>query len=105
MQQADVVGDFQLSTGLMPTGAVEDKDGVAARGYLSGDFHQVFVHGFGVGAGQDKGGADVAGRANRAENIGPLIARVLGSGGSASLFRPNVGQPALLSDARLVLPP
>ena len=89
----------------MPSGPIEDENGVAAGGHLRRDFGQVLVHGQGVGAGHDKGGADVASRTDRAEDIGPGIARVLHPTRTVAFIGPNIGESSLLSDARLVLPP
>jgi hypothetical protein len=104
-QQADVVGDLQASAALMPSGSVQDDDGVGAWGDPSADLGQMQGHGFGVDIGQHQAGADASGGADGAEQIGPAIAAVAGRGWTAAALGPDAAQRALLADPGLVLPP
>ena len=63
------------------------------------------VHRFGVDLGQHQGGTDPARGADRAEQIGPLVALIARRPRAAALLSPDVGQAALLTDPRFVLPP
>ncbi len=54
----------------MPTGLVEEEDGVGARRYLGRDFIQMPLHGLGVAAGQNEGRADAALGTDGGEDIG-----------------------------------
>ena len=63
------------------------------------------VHRIGVGIGQNEAGADTARRADGAEDVRPIIAAVARCGRTRAPLRPDVGQGALLTDPRFVLPP
>jgi hypothetical protein len=63
------------------------------------------AHGFGVDRGQDERGGGTAARANRAEQVGRLMALVPGLARSGATRGPLPGQLALLADAGLVLEP
>jgi hypothetical protein len=54
----------------VPSGSVEQQDGVGALGDVARDFVEVKLHHVGVGVGQGERGADAAGGADRAEQIG-----------------------------------
>jgi hypothetical protein len=70
-----------------------------------GDLGEVQVHRLGVGARQHQRGTDPTGRADRAEEVGPLVAGVAYRPGPRAALRPDPGQRALLADAGLVLEP
>jgi hypothetical protein len=55
---------------LMPASTIADQDGMSAQCNPNTDNLEVFVHGFGIGMGHDKGGTHGAARADGAENIG-----------------------------------
>lgn len=76
VKEADVGREAQPATGLMPSGAVEDDDGMAVGCDVAGDLDEMQVHGVGIGMRQDEGGTDVAVGADGAEEIGPLVALV-----------------------------
>ena len=63
------------------------------------------LHGLGVAARQDEGGADAARGTDGAEDIGRLGALVAGRPGPGAAFRPAPGDLVLLADPRFVLPP
>lgn len=105
MKDADGIGDLQFSACLVPSGPVENENGMASGLDLGGDFGQMLIHGLCVGAGHDKGGPDIACGADSTEDIGPGIACVLQLAGPAALVGPGVGECSLLPDAGLILPP
>jgi hypothetical protein len=102
-QQCDVVWNVQSIAGLVPSSAIELHDGKAARLHKATDLCQVQVHCFDVHCGQNQGGANVSGRADGTEDVGPFITLVARRTGAASPLGPNVGQAALLADPGLVL--
>ena len=63
------------------------------------------LHGLGVAAEQNEGGADTARRADGAEYIGRLGALIFRCPGPAPLTCPAAGDLVLLTDPRFVLPP
>ena len=69
------------------------------------DLGEMQVHRFGVDLGQHQCGTDPARGAYRAEQIGPLVALIARRSRTTALLSPNVGQAALLTDPRFVLPP
>ena len=69
------------------------------------DFGQVGRHRLGVDGGQDQACGHAAGRADRAKQIGPLIACVARRTGSGAAPGPDAGERALLADARFILEP
>ena len=89
----------------MPAGAVERDDGVRARRDLGADLGEVQVHRLGVDERQHEGGANPSGRADRTEQIGPVVALIARRARTAALLGPDVGQAALLTDTGFVLPP
>jgi len=62
----------------MPSGLIEEQDGVGAGRDVEGDFLEVHVHGLAVAAGHDDAGAFSLGRADRAKDPGRCPALVLG---------------------------
>jgi hypothetical protein len=78
---------------------------VGPRGYGPGDLGEVGVHRRGVGEGHDETGGGAALGADRAEDVGPLVAGVPRRPGSRAAPRPDPGEGALLADPRLVLEP
>jgi len=60
----------------MPSGAVEQQDGVRAHGDMARDFIEMKLHGGSVGEGQSERRALAARRTDRAEEIGILVALI-----------------------------
>jgi hypothetical protein len=89
----------------VPSGSVEKQHGVGALGDIARDFVEVKLHHVGVGIGQGEGRPDAAGGANRAEQIGVVVALVGGLPGSRSAPGPLPNLAVLLADAGLVLKP
>jgi hypothetical protein len=78
---------------------------VRARGDVARDFVEVKLHHAGVGMRQRQGCPDAAGGADRAEQIGVVIALIGGLPGSRSAPGPLPNLAVLLADAGLVLKP
>ena len=89
----------------MPACAVEHEHGVGAGRDADGYLGEVVVHRAGVGEGHDQACGHAALRADRAENIGPLVAGVAGRARPRAALRPDPGERALLADPRLILEP
>jgi len=78
---------------------------MGALGDVARDFVEVELHHVSVGIRQREGGADAAGRADRAEQIGVVIALVGGLPWPRSAPGPLPNLAVLLADAGLVLKP
>ena len=89
----------------MPSGPVEQQDGVRASGDVEGDLVEVQLHGLGVGEGQGQRRTDAARRADGAEQVGALVALVGGLGRPRAAPRPLPDEAVLLADAGFVLEP
>ena len=61
--------DFEFAGGV-PTGLIENDDGMGAEGDCAGDLLEMQLHGLAVGARQNECCASIAGGANGAEDIG-----------------------------------
>ena len=100
----DVVGQVELAR-RVPSGPVEDENRVGALGDVARDFVEVELHHVSVGVGQHEGRPDAAGRADRAEQIGVVIALVGGLYGPRSTPGPLADDAVLLADPGFVLEP
>ena len=89
----------------MPSGAVEQQNGVGAVGDVARDFVEMQLHHVGVGIGQRQRGPDAAGGADGAEQIGVVIALVGGLPWPRSAPGPLSNLAVFLADAGLVLKP
>jgi hypothetical protein len=78
---------------------------VGALGDVARDFVEVELHHVGVGIGQHEGRPDAAGRADRAKQIGVVVALVGRLPGPRSAPGPLPNLAVLLADAGLVLKP
>jgi len=78
---------------------------VGAVGDIARDFVEVKLHHVGVGVGQGERGANAAGGADRAEQIGVVIALVGGLPWPRSTPSPLPNLPILLADPGLILKP
>jgi hypothetical protein len=63
------------------------------------------VHGVDIGVRQHEPGADASRRADRAEQICPLVTLIAWRSRTAATLGPDAGQAALLANSRFVLPP
>jgi hypothetical protein len=61
-------------------------------------------HHVGVGGRQNQDGAEASGRTHRAEDVGPLVTRILVPTRTRPLARPAPCQGALLTDPGFILP-
>ena len=89
----------------MPSGAIEKQHGLCALGDIARYLIEVKLHHVGVRIGQREGRPDAAGWADRAEQIGVVIALVGGLPGPRSALGPLPNLAVLLADAGLVLKP
>jgi hypothetical protein len=78
---------------------------MGARGDVAGDFVEVELHHVSVGVGQREGRADAAGRADRAEQIGVVVALVGGLARACPAPGPLPNLAVLLADPGLVFKP
>jgi hypothetical protein len=89
----------------VPAGLIHDDDGMCAGGDSLADLGQVQVHRVGVAPWQDQPGAGAAGRADRAEDVGPFRTLVMRRAGACAAPGPSPRDLVLLPDARFVLEP
>jgi hypothetical protein len=97
----DIVGHVELAR-RVPSGPVEDENGMGARSDVARDFIEVKLYHVGVGVGQHEGRPDAAGRADRAEQIGAVVALVGGLPWPRSAPGPLPNLAVLLADAALI---
>ncbi len=89
----------------MPSGAVEQQDGVGALGDVARDFLEMELHGLGVGEGQRQRSADASGGTNGAKEIRAFIALIGGLARPRSSLGPLTHKAVLLADAGFILEP
>lgn len=89
----------------MPSGLIEDQDGVSARRDLGCDLVEMTLHGFGVADRQHQGCAGSEFGADRTEHIGRLRALIVDGAGTRAFCGPAVGELVLLTHPHLVLEP
>ncbi len=89
----------------MPSGLIDEEDGVGAWCHLGRDFIQMPLHGLGIAVGQNEGRADATLGTDGTKDIDRLRALVPGRPGPGSSWRPAPGDLILLADSRFVLPP
>ncbi len=89
----------------MPSGLVDEEDGVGSWCDRFGDFGQMQVHRFGVAGGQDQSRALALFRADGTEDIGRCGSLIPRSAGASAALRPPAGDLVLLADTSLVLEP
>jgi hypothetical protein len=98
-QDGDVVGDRQPGREV-PSGLIEEQDGVCAGRDSSGNFLQVQGHRLGGTARQNETGPLALGRTDGTEGrLGSLVAR---GRGTSSALGPAAGDLVLLTDPGLV---
>ena len=91
--------------GGMPSGLVEDNNGMGAVGDLRADFRKMQAHGLGVGVGQNQGRRFVGFRTGRSEQVGSFVTLILGLPWPAAATRPLAGQLPLLTDPSFIRKP
>ena len=89
----------------VPAGAVEDENGLRVGSNLGRDLVEIELHHLSVGEGQRQRCALAPSGADRAEEIGVLIALIGGLAGPRSAPRRLPDKAVLLADARFVLEP
>jgi hypothetical protein len=89
----------------MPSGAIEQHNSVCAFGDVARNLVEVKLHGECIGDGQCERCTFAAHWADRAEEIGALVALVGRLARSRSALRPLADEAVLLTDAGLVLEP
>jgi hypothetical protein len=103
-QERDVAWHVERP-GEMPSGLVEQEDGMGAARHHGADLGKMRLHGFGVAERHDEPGALALGRTNRPEEIGPGGALVMRRAGPGPAPGPSAGQLVLLADTGFILPP
>src|SRR5258708_2105795 len=89
----------------MPSGLIDEKDGVGCWCDRLGDFREVQVHGFGIAEGQDQSRALSLLRADGSEGVGRGGALIPRSARASAALGPPVGDLVLLADTSFVLEP
>ena len=102
--RCDVFGHVELA-GDVPPGPVEKHHGMCALGDVVRDFVEVELHHVGVGIGKRQGRPDAPRWADRAKQIGVVVALVGRLPGPRSAPGPLPNLAVLLADAGLVFKP
>lgn len=89
----------------MPSGAVENHDGMDVPGQRFGELGEEDVHRHGGGFRQDQGEAGIGPRLDGAEDVGPFEALVAAARRTLSLGPPTMAKAPFLPYPRLVLEP
>ena len=89
----------------MPSGSIEQQNGMGTPGDGAGDLLEVELHGVRVGERQRQRGSRTARRTDRAEQVGALVALVGRLAGPGAASRPLPHEAILLADPGLVLEP
>jgi hypothetical protein len=103
-QDGDVVGKIEFAGGV-PSGLVDDEDGMGAGIDGGADLGQMGVHRLGVAPGPDQADGLALGRTDGAEDIGRLGSLIVRGAGSGSAPCPAPRDLVLLADPRFVLEP
>lgn len=89
--------------GTVPTGSIEDDDGMLVGSYRLGEFVEVDLHGVRRDFGQDERKAVVRAGLDRAEDVGEGVALIATPRRSLSLRVPAMADAPFLADACFVL--
>ena len=103
-QERDVVWNGQLRRN-MPSGLIEDENGMRAGSNRKRDLFQMESHGLGVARGKNETGAFSLYRADGAEDVGRVRPLVVRRRRPCPALGPSAGDLVLLTDASLVLEP
>src|ERR1700730_5232653 len=76
----------------MPSGSIEEKDGVTALRHLAANFLEMQVHRLCIGIRQDQGRTNIAMRADSAKYVGPFPALIPRRGWTAAALGPDASQ-------------
>ena len=100
----DIGGNHQ-SCRQMPSGLIDEKDGVGSGSDGVGDFCQMQVHRLGIAGRQDQASSFAEFRADGAEDVGRGGALIPRSARASAALGPPAGDLVLLADTGLVLEP
>src|SRR6476660_9576635 len=89
----------------MPSGLIDEEDGVGSWCDRLGDFREVQVHRFGIAGGQDQSRALAQFRADGTEDIGRCGSLIPRSARASAALRPPAGDLVLLTNARFIREP
>jgi hypothetical protein len=89
----------------MPSGLIDEKDGVGSWRDRLGDLGKVQVHRFGIAGGQDQTHTLALFRADGTEDVGRGGSLIPRSARASAALGPPAGDLVLLADASLVLEP
>src|SRR5664280_2620458 len=89
----------------MPSGLIDEEDGVGSWCDRLGDFRQVQVHRFGIAEGQDQSRALALFRADGTEDIGRCGSLIPRRARASAALGPPAGDLVLLADTGFVLEP
>src|SRR5271155_3685511 len=89
----------------MPTGAIEDENGMGTGCAAATDLGQVQAHQLGVDGRQHEGCSRASCRADGAEQVNPMMALIARRRWSRAAARPQPGQRPLLTDPGFILKP
>src|ERR1039458_8549822 len=89
----------------MPSGLIDEKDGVGSWRDRLGDFGQMQVHRFGVAGGQDQSRALSLLRADGSEDVGRSGALISRSAWASAAFGPSAGDLVLLTNTGFIREP
>ena len=89
----------------MPSGLIDEKDGVGSWCDRLGDFREMQVHRFGIAEGQDQSRALALFRADGPEDIGRCGSLIPRRARASAALGPPAGDLVLLADTSLVLEP
>jgi hypothetical protein len=89
----------------MPSGLIDEKDGMGSRCDGVGDFCQMQVHRLGIASRQDQGGSLSLLRADGSEDVGRGGALIPRSARASAALGPPAGDLVLLTNARFIREP
>src|SRR5665647_3911572 len=89
----------------MPSGLIDEENGVGSWCDRFGDFRQMQVHRFGVAGGQDQSRALSLLRADGSEDVGRGAALIPRSAWASAALGPPSGDLVLLTNARFIREP
>ena len=89
----------------MPSGLIDEKDGMGSRCDGVGDFGQMQVHRLGITGRQDQGGSLSLLRADGSEDIGRGGTLIPRSAWASAALGPPAGDLVLLTNARFICEP
>src|SRR5450756_2776402 len=89
----------------MPSGLIDEEDGVGSWCDRLGDFREVQVHRFGIAEGQDQSHALALFRADGTEDVGRCGSLIPRSARASAALGPPAGDLVLLANAHFIPEP